>query len=95
MEHPGPLTPEEARLRPTYAVVRLSRLRDHLAAIKSHAGRAQVMAVLKANAYGHGLASVARAPAPLPEPPPQPIEPAVAGSFWLLSSWPSSKGVVS
>jgi alanine racemase len=65
MEHPGPLTPEEARLRPTYAVVRLSRLRENLAAIKSHAGRAQVMAVLKANAYGHGLASVARALAPL------------------------------
>jgi alanine racemase len=65
MEHPGPLTPEEARLRPTYAVVRLSRLRDNLTAIKEHAGRAQVMAVLKANAYGHGLASVARALAPL------------------------------
>src|SRR5262245_17331603 len=65
MEHPGPLTPEEARLRPTYAVVRLSRLRDNLTAIKRHVGRAQVMAVLKANAYGHGLASVARALAPL------------------------------
>jgi alanine racemase len=65
MEHPGPLTPEEARLRPTYAVVRLSRLRANLAAIKKHADLAQVMAVLKANAYGHGLASVARALAPV------------------------------
>jgi alanine racemase len=65
MEHPGPRTPEEARLRPTYAVINLSRLRDNLVAIKMHAGRAQVMAVLKANAYGHGLASVARALAPI------------------------------
>jgi alanine racemase len=65
MEHPGPLTPDEARLRPTYAVVRLGHLRDNLAAVKAHVGGAQVMAVLKANAYGHGLASVARALAPL------------------------------
>ncbi len=29
-----PLTPEEARLRPTYAVVDLGRLRDNLLAVK-------------------------------------------------------------
>lgn len=58
------LTPEEARLRPTYAVVSLSRLRANLAAVKRHAAPARVMAVLKANAYGHGLEAVARALAP-------------------------------
>src|SRR5262249_36459260 len=65
MEHPGPLTPEEARLRPTYAVVRLSRLRDNLAASKSHVGGAPALAGLKANPFRHRLASVARALAPL------------------------------
>ena len=60
-EEPGAsLTPEEARLRPTYAVVRRSRLRDNLRAVKRHVGRARVMAILKANAYGHGLEAVAR-----------------------------------
>ena len=54
------LTPEEARLRPTYAVVRRSRLRDNLRAVRRHVGRARVMAILKANAYGHGLEAVAR-----------------------------------
>lgn len=58
------LTPEEARLRPTYAVVSLSRLRDNLAAVKRHVAPARVMAILKANAYGHGLEAVARAVAP-------------------------------
>jgi alanine racemase len=58
------LTPEQARLRPTYAVVSLSRLRANLAAVKRHAAPARVMAILKANAYGHGLEAVARALAP-------------------------------
>jgi alanine racemase len=56
--------PEEARLRPTYAVVSLSRLRANLAAVKALAAPARVMAVLKANAYGHGLEAVARCLAP-------------------------------
>jgi alanine racemase len=51
---------EEARLRPTYAVVSLSRLRDNLAAVKAHVAPARVMVILKANAYGHGLEAVAR-----------------------------------
>ncbi|HVQ30955.1 MAG TPA: alanine racemase [Vicinamibacteria bacterium] len=54
------MTPEEARLRPTYAVVSLSRLRENLRAVKKHVDRAGVMAILKANAYGHGLGAVAR-----------------------------------
>lgn len=57
---PAALTPEEARLRPTYAVVNLSRLRANLLAVKRHVGGARVMAILKANAYGHGLTAVAR-----------------------------------
>jgi alanine racemase len=56
--------PEQARLRPTYAVVSLSRLRENLAAIREHAAPAQVMPMLKANAYGHGLEEVARCLAP-------------------------------
>jgi alanine racemase len=65
MEPSPTLPPEEARLRPTYAVVRLGRLRANLAAIKKHAEPARVMAILKANAYGHGLEAVARCLAPL------------------------------
>jgi alanine racemase len=58
------LSPEEARLRPTYAVVDRGRLRDNLLAVKRHVGSVRVMAVLKANAYGHGLEAVAQALAP-------------------------------
>jgi alanine racemase len=64
MEPARPLTPEEARLRPTYAVVSLARLRANLAAVKQHVAPTRVMAILKANAYGHGLEAVARALAP-------------------------------
>jgi alanine racemase len=62
---PGPPTSaEDARLRPTYAVVRLDRLRENLAAVKAHVAPARVMVILKANAYGHGLEAVARCLAP-------------------------------
>jgi alanine racemase len=64
MDASASLSPEEARLRPTYAIVRLSRLRANLAAVKEHVGPAKVMAILKANAYGHGLEAVARTLAP-------------------------------
>jgi alanine racemase len=60
----APLSPEQARLRPTYAVVSLSRLRANVEAVKRHVTPARVMAVLKANAYGHGLEAVARTLAP-------------------------------
>jgi alanine racemase len=60
----APLDPEAARLRPTYAVVSRSRLRANLSAVKARAAPARVMAVLKANAYGHGLEAVARCLAP-------------------------------
>jgi alanine racemase len=60
MDDFAPLDPHEARLRPTYATVSLSRLRSNLAAIKARVAPARVMAILKANAYGHGLGAVAR-----------------------------------
>src|SRR5512136_1118560 len=53
-----------ARTRPTYVVVDRGRLRANLAAIKARAAPARVMAILKANAYGHGLEAVARGLAP-------------------------------
>jgi len=64
MEPQALTDPEEARLRPTFAVISLGRLRANLAAIKAHVGSARVMPILKANAYGHGLAAVARCLAP-------------------------------
>jgi len=64
MDFLAPVDPEAARLRPTFATVSLSRLRANLAAVKAHVGPAKVMAVLKANAYGHGLEAVARCLAP-------------------------------
>jgi alanine racemase len=44
--------------RPIRAVVDLDALRHNLAVVRRHAGRARVMAVVKADAYGHGLARV-------------------------------------
>ncbi len=64
MDESPPIDPAEARLRPTYAVVSLSRLRANLAAIKAQVAPARVMPMLKANAYGHGLEAVARCLAP-------------------------------
>jgi len=64
MDFLAPVDPEAARLRPTFVTVSLSRLRRNLAAVKAHVGPAKVMAVLKANAYGHGLEAVARCLAP-------------------------------
>src|SRR5262249_24014628 len=63
--------PEEARLRPTYAVVSLSRLRANLAAVKALAAPARVMAGLEADARGGrraGAPPVARAAAALGVP---------------------------
>ncbi|MBP6469072.1 MAG: alanine racemase [Chloroflexi bacterium] len=47
-------------VRPTAVTVDLSRLTDNYRAIQTAVAPAQVMAVLKANAYGHGLVEVAR-----------------------------------
>jgi alanine racemase len=44
--------------RPLYAQLNLSALRANLAQVRKSAPKAQVMAVVKANAYGHGLVRV-------------------------------------
>lgn len=46
-------------LRPTRVEVSLDALSRNLATIRAHTGGAKVMAVVKANAYGHGLIPVA------------------------------------
>jgi alanine racemase len=46
---------------PAQADVDLDALRSNIAALRAHSGRAEVMAVVKADAYGHGLAPCARA----------------------------------
>lgn len=46
-------------MRPTYLEVNLSRLKQNLDNIRAHVAPAKVLAVLKANAYGHGVDSVA------------------------------------
>ncbi len=44
--------------RPLYAQLNLSALRANLAQVRKSAPKAQVLAVVKANAYGHGLVRV-------------------------------------
>jgi alanine racemase len=46
-------------MRPTYLEVNLPQLKQNLENIRAHVAPAKVMAVLKANAYGHGVDSVA------------------------------------
>jgi len=46
--------------RPIRATIRLSALRNNLARARERAPDAKLMAVIKANAYGHGLARAAR-----------------------------------
>ncbi|MEQ1637555.1 MAG: alanine racemase [Methylococcales bacterium] len=44
---------------PTYAVLNLDALQHNLAVVRQYAPKAKIMAVIKANAYGHGLLRVA------------------------------------
>lgn len=55
-------------LRPTHLEVDLGRIAENYRAIARHVSGAQVMPVLKANAYGHGLVPVARLVADLGAP---------------------------
>lgn len=52
-------------LRATWAEVDLGRLKANLEAIRKRVAPSQVMLVVKANAYGHGLVEVTKALAPL------------------------------
>ncbi len=56
---PAPSDPDEPT-RLTRAEISLDALAANLAAVRAHVGAAKVMAVVKANAYGHGLVPVAR-----------------------------------
>jgi alanine racemase len=46
-------------MRPTYLEVNLSQLRKNVEAIRARVAPAKVMPMIKANAYGHGVAGVA------------------------------------
>ncbi len=46
-------------VRPTMVKVNLDRMSANLSAIRTHVAPAKVMAILKANAYGHGLVEIA------------------------------------
>src|SRR5713101_7688844 len=50
--------PGSAMPRPLYAQINLTALRSNLAQVRSRAPNSQILAVVKANAYGHGLARV-------------------------------------
>ena len=50
-----------APLRPTQAVISLAAFRHNIRLLKKHAAPAAFMAVIKANAYGHGMAQMAQA----------------------------------
>ncbi len=52
-------------VRATWAEVNLTRLSRNLQAIRAHVAPAKVMIIVKANAYGHGLAEVAKHLGPL------------------------------
>ncbi|HET9656587.1 MAG TPA: alanine racemase [Kineosporiaceae bacterium] len=59
-----PVPPAQAALPPglpACAVIDLDAVRDNVAALRALAGDAGLMAVVKADAYGHGLLPVARA----------------------------------
>ncbi|HKA42283.1 MAG TPA: alanine racemase, partial [Burkholderiales bacterium] len=47
--------------RPLLATIDLAALKRNLAVVRRHAPRSRVLAVIKANAYGHGLVRAARA----------------------------------
>jgi alanine racemase len=51
--------PTDKLLRPTWVEISLSKLRRNYERVQRLAGRRQVMAVIKADAYGHGAVAVA------------------------------------
>lgn len=59
--HPPTRRALDALIRPTRVEVDLDALKDNLAAVRTLSPKAEVLAVVKANAYGHGAVPVARA----------------------------------
>ncbi|MEZ5386859.1 MAG: alanine racemase [Prosthecobacter sp.] len=47
-------------IRPTHVEVNLDAIAQNFDAIRAHVGQAEVMPVVKANAYGHGIVEVSR-----------------------------------
>lgn len=60
-----PTIADDEGVRATWAEIDLERLRANLEAIRARVQPARVMPILKANAYGHGLAEVAKFLSPL------------------------------
>ncbi len=60
-----PTIADDEGVRATWAEIDLDRLRANLEAIRTWVQPAKVMPILKANAYGHGLAEVAKFLSPL------------------------------
>ena len=55
------MAPSTATTRPAEAVIDLDAVQANVGVLREHAGPAEVMAVVKADAYGHGLVPCARA----------------------------------
>ncbi len=55
-----PVITTNGGIRATWVEVNLTRLSQNLQAIRAHVAPAKVMIIVKANAYGHGLAEVAK-----------------------------------
>lgn len=53
------MIPEMDAIRPTHVEINLGNIAQNFAAIRAHVGKAAVMSVVKANAYGHGIVEVA------------------------------------
>ena len=49
---------DASQMRPTWCDIDLGALNRNLAVIRRHVGRAEVVPVVKANAYGHGIAHI-------------------------------------
>ncbi len=56
----SPLNQSEVPLRPTIATINLHHLTHNLKVIRRQANGSKIMAIVKANAYGHGLIPVAQ-----------------------------------
>ncbi len=52
--------PRHPQIRPTRAEIHLDALTHNLGIVRAHAGSARVFAVIKADAYGHGLVPIAK-----------------------------------
>ena len=59
-----PVITPNSGVRATWAEVNLTQLSQNLKAIRTHVAPAKVMIIVKANAYGHGLAEVSKHLAP-------------------------------